>query len=187
MFGDIRSMKETVNGEKRTKSAKKVFHGQTLVVDTHTRDICLAISPGCTISDVPAGRPTSGRTWKAKQISRSSTLHRSGVMSHLNKTFEEKKLAKEKLDRMKAFEREIKEDKKRKAEEEKERRMEREKRRQQNEYKNSVYQVINPEKLKGMSKKQLRQVRKTSVNSATGQVELIDPFTSSKTGMKKKK
>jgi len=107
-------------------------------------------------------------------------------MSHLNKTFEEKKLAKEKLDRMKAFEREMKEDKKRKAEEEKERRMEREKRRQQNEYKNSVYQVINPEKLKGMSKKQLRQVRKTSVNSATGQVELIDPFTSSsKTGKKK--
>ena len=34
---------------------------------------------------------------------------------------------------------------------------------------------LNPEKLKGMSKKQLRSVRKTSVNQF-GQVELVSPY-----------
>eukprot|EP01035_Chromulina_nebulosa_P016916 gene16916-22407_t len=47
-----------------------------------------------------------------------------------------------------------------------------------NEYKNSLYQVINPSKLKTMSKKQLRLIKKTSVNK-NGQVELVNPWQSS--------
>jgi len=128
-------------------------------------------------NSIPDGIPTSGRTWKVKQTRRSSTLHRSGVMSHMNKSFEEKKAAKEKMERIKAFEKDIKEEKLKKIEAEKARKAEKEKRRVENEYKTSVYQVINPSKLKTMSKKQLRLVKKTAVNAA-GQVELVNPWES---------
>ena len=49
----------------------------------------------------------------------------------------------------------------RKKKEAKEARELKQKIRMQNEYKTSSYQVINPEKLKGMSKKQLRNIKKT--------------------------
>jgi hypothetical protein len=35
---------------------------------------------------------------------------------------------------------------------------------------------IKAEKLKGMSKKQLRSIKKTAVNSKTGAVELVSPW-----------
>ena len=44
-----------------------------------------------------------------------------------------------------------------------------------NEYKNSVYQELKHETLKGMSKKQLRLVRKTAMNK-NGQVELVNLY-----------
>ena len=124
---------------------------------------------------IPEGRPKSGRTWKLKQTSRFSFQQRQGVVSHLNKSFEEKELIRAKKDRMLALEREMKEDNKRKAIEEKQRREDQQKRRMENEYKNSVYQTLRPEKLKGMSKKQLRMVRKTAMNK-NGQLELVNPW-----------
>lgn len=44
-----------------------------------------------------------------------------------------------------------------------------------NEYKNSEYQELKHETLKGMSKKQLRMVRKTAMNK-NGQVELVNLY-----------
>lgn len=44
-----------------------------------------------------------------------------------------------------------------------------------NEYKNSVYQELKHETLKGMSKKQLRMVKKTAINK-NGQVELVSLY-----------
>lgn len=126
-------------------------------------------------AQIPEGRPKSGRTWKVKQTSRFSFQQRQGVVGHLNKTLEEKEEIRQKKDRMLALEREMKEENRQKAIEEKQRREDQQKRRMANEYKNSVYQTLRPEKLKGMSKKQLRMVRKTAMNK-NGQLELVNPW-----------
>ena len=127
---------------------------------------------------IPQGRPKSGRIWKLKQTMRFSSQQRQGVVSHLNNTFVEKERLRENRDRMLSLEREMKEAKKQEMREEKERREAQKKRRMENEYKNSVYQSLNPEKLKGMSKKQLRSVKKTAMNK-NGQIELVNLFGSS--------
>jgi len=126
-------------------------------------------------SSVPFGKPKSGRTWKVRETCRASTFSRQGVLSHMSKSLEVRKREKEKKEQAKAFENFMKEEKKMKSDAEKERREENKRRRTMNEYKNSVYQVINPEKIKNMSKKQLRMIKKTSVNKS-GQVELVNPW-----------
>ncbi|KAJ1416362.1 hypothetical protein B484DRAFT_454306 [Ochromonadaceae sp. CCMP2298] len=124
---------------------------------------------------IPAGVPKSGRSWKVTQSSRSSAQSKKGVLTHLATTFEERATTRNKERNAKELEREMIEDKKRKKLDERDRRDEQLKRRQENEYKNSVYQQLNPEKLKSMSKKQLRSVRKTAVNKF-GKVELVNPW-----------
>jgi len=130
---------------------------------------------------IPDGIPKSGRVWKMKQQARFSTIKRSGMMNFLCKTREEKEVKRIAHQNMKELEKELKNEKKAKLAEEKRKREERNQRRLANEYKNSVYQVIKPETMKGMSKKQLRMVRKTAVNK-TGQVELVNPFGGSSGG-----
>lgn len=127
-------------------------------------------------SVIPEGMPKSGRAWKTKQQTRFSVINRSGMMSHLNKSYEEKEKQRVAHKNMKMLENEMKEEKKAKLNEAKEKRDEQQKRRMANEYKNSVYQVIKPETMKGMSKKQLRMVRKTAVNRKNGQTELVPVF-----------
>ena len=77
----------------------------------------------------------------------------------------------------------MKEEKELKLKEAKEARELKQKIRMQNEYKTASYQVINPEKLKGMSKKQLRNIKKTQV-AQNGAVQLVDIY-DGKSGMKK--
>jgi hypothetical protein len=119
--------------------------------------------------------PKSGRFWKTKQRTRSSTQVRQGILSHLSKSFEAKQELKTKNDSAKSLEREIKEETKRKKLAEKQRRDERKQRIMENEMKSSSYQVINASKLKTMSKKQLRMIKKTSMNK-NGKVELVSPW-----------
>ena len=61
-----------------------------------------------------------------------------------------------------------------------ERRKEQERRRAENEYKSMQLQHMNTgtlgNKMKTMSKKQLRQIKKTRMNSKTGVVELVSAF-----------
>lgn len=71
-------------------------------------------------------------------------------------------------------------EKKRKIAEEKEKALERKKRRAENEQKTVTYTALRPDKIKTMSKKQLRSVRKTSMNQETGQIELVSPWSDSK-------
>ncbi len=125
---------------------------------------------------VPEGIPKSGRVWKAKQTFRSSTQKRQGILSHLSKSFEERKKEREHKEAVKALEKSMKEEKAAEKQAEKERRLEKQKRRMENEYKSSIYQAINPEKIKNMSKKQLRLIKKTAVNRQTGKVELVNPW-----------
>ena len=62
-----------------------------------------------------------------------------------------------------------------KKEEKKAKIIEKRKLKMENEYKNTTYQVINPEKMKRMNKKQLRMIKKTSVNR-DGTVEFVSPY-----------
>lgn len=133
-------------------------------------------------STIPMGKNKSGREWKTLQTKRSSSKTRVGVMEHLSTTYEEKQKLREKKDRVKIIEQQMKDDKAEKLDLEKKRREERQQRKIANEQKSTSFQMINPTKLKGMSKKQLRMIRKTSVNKF-GQVELISPWGS--TGKKK--
>ena len=134
---------------------------------------------------IPDGIPKSGRVWKVKQTSRASALLRTGLLQNQIKTLEEKQIIRTKKATILQLEREMKEESKKKREIQKEKRLENNKRRMANEYKNTSYQALNPEKIKTMSKKQLRMVRKTSMNK-NGQVELVNPWESS-TGNKRKK
>ena len=127
------------------------------------------------VVSIPDGKPKSGRVWKIKQKFRSSVQQRSGVLSHLNKSFEEKQAIRAKKASILQLEREMKDEKKQKLLDAKIRREEQQKRRMANEYKNSVYQELKHETLKGMSKKQLRMVKKTAINK-NGQVELVSLY-----------
>mmetsp|Transcript_23809 Transcript_23809/g.40537 ORF Transcript_23809/g.40537 Transcript_23809/m.40537 type:complete len:142 (+) Transcript_23809:31-456(+) len=124
---------------------------------------------------IPAGRAKSGRLWKAKQTERSSAQKRRGVLSHMAKSFEEKQRIREEKKAVQELENEMKEVKRQQKIEERLRREDKEKRKIANELKSSAYQNINPAKMKGMSKKQLRNIKKTSVNKF-GQVELVDVY-----------
>lgn len=135
---------------------------------------------------IPDGVPKSGRPWKIKQTVRSSAQLKQGVLRHLAKSFEEKEKDRQKKLLVKQLEKEMSEERKSSKLAEKVRREEQQKRRQENEYKNAITQELRPEKLKGMSKKQLRSVRKTSVNKQ-GQVELVNPWDNGKVTPKSKK
>jgi hypothetical protein len=139
-----------------------------------TRETSKAISSAI-LGSIPDGMPKSGRVWKAKQTSRTSTQKRQGVLSHLQSTLEKRRKEKQDRDKVKALERAMKEETIAKREDEKTQREERQKRRMENEFKSSKYQNINAEKMKTMNKKQLRMIKKTRMNK-NGVVELVDAY-----------
>lgn len=120
------------------------------------------------------GRPVSGRTWKtAQKPSRKQVLD--GTVT-LGKDWDKKVQERQKRKLVKEKELELKEEMKAKREADRVAREEREKRRQQNELRGTVYQEVkNTSILKTMSKKQLRQIKKTQVTKH-GEVELVGAF-----------
>jgi len=124
-----------------------------------------------TVATIPEGMPKSGRSWKSKQRTRSSSQIRKGVLRHMASTFEERQLKASHAAETRALEKDIKDKTKALRIERKEKQQEMAKRRQANELKNSSYQVIDPTKMKHMNKKQLRMIKKTIVNK-DGQVSI---------------
>lgn len=125
--------------------------------------------------NTPHGKAKSGRNWKVKEKSRHSTMHRQGTVSNLSKSQARHEADRARKKQVKELEMEMKAEKKQKALDAKERREEQNKRRLANQMKTASTQNINPEKIKGMSKKQLKNIRKTAIGK-NGQVELIPAY-----------
>jgi Cgr1 family len=127
------------------------------------------------------GRNVSGRSWKTKPQKRASSLIKTSV-NNLSLTWAQKRAARLVRQEALSLEKELKEKKRQAAILKKERRLENEKRRAENEYQavQRSAQVLNHAKvgvtLKAMSKKQLRQVKKTRMNQKTGVVEFVPAY-----------
>ena len=126
-------------------------------------------------------RNVSGRSWKLRTQKRASSLvitKKNNQSKPWQDRLEEKRARKEIL----ALQNELKEAKVNEIRAKKERRLENERRRAENEYSNikKSAQTLNYDtanlKLKTMSKKKLRQMKKTRMNPKTGVVEFVSPF-----------
>mmetsp|Transcript_8914 Transcript_8914/g.11815 ORF Transcript_8914/g.11815 Transcript_8914/m.11815 type:complete len:136 (-) Transcript_8914:360-767(-) len=125
------------------------------------------------------GRPVSGRVWKKPQKRASFKITNSN--KQLSSSWEKKMEERKKKELYKQRIAEMKEQKRAEIEAKKKEKEEREARRQRNELKGTQYQLIHKTgKLKGMSKKQLRQIKKTQINRKTGELELVDAFSKNK-------
>jgi predicted ribosome quality control (RQC) complex YloA/Tae2 family protein len=91
---------------------------------------------------IPEGIPKSGRVWKKKQTTRTSTMKRQGVLAHLASPFEKRKLLETKSKQVKEYEKELREQTRMKKVNERIRREEKQKRRMENEYKTVVVQQV---------------------------------------------
>ncbi|KAL7580156.1 hypothetical protein ACA910_012911 [Epithemia clementina (nom. ined.)] len=138
-----------------------------------------------TTSDVVVankGRNVSGRTWKLRSQQQRATALVNTKKNNRSKPWqdrlEQKRLRQETL----ALQKELQESKRQEALLKKERRLENERRRAENEYNNvkKSIQTLNYDtanlKLKAMSKKKLRQIKKTRLNPKTGVVEFVSPY-----------
>jgi rRNA-processing protein CGR1 len=130
---------------------------------------------------IAKGQNVSGRSWKTKPQKRASSLIKTKV-NNLRTTWGQKQAERQLRQEALALQKELKEQKRQEAIEKKERRLENEKRRAENEYKviQKSAQTLNLGKvgstLKAMSKKQLRQVKKTRMNQKTGVVEFVPAY-----------
>ncbi|CAH0521376.1 unnamed protein product [Peronospora belbahrii] len=124
---------------------------------------------------LPRGRPVSGRVWKKVQKTRFSGQGYTGTKL-LSSTWEEKMLKRTKLKELKALQEEIKNRRQSERDAKRQAREEKEKRRKENELKSAAVQVISrTHRLKTMSKKQLRNIKKTIVNKQ-GVVEYVPVY-----------
>lgn len=127
------------------------------------------------------GRNVSGRSWKVRPQKRASTLVKTAANNRV-KTFQER--LQEKLARKEALElqAELREERRQGKNLKKERRLENERRKAENEFKQAQKSAkqLNmgklPSTLKAMSKKQLRQIKKTRLNPKTGVVEYVPAY-----------
>lgn len=107
--------------------------------------------------EIPRGVPKSGRVWKTEKKRFSSMVKDRPLKTSWKTKMQERAERKALL----ALDREIKDEKKRKIEEKKKRREENLRRREENAKKAEIVQVIkNTAKIKRMSKKQLRFIKK---------------------------
>jgi hypothetical protein len=124
------------------------------------------------------GRTVSGRSWKNRSQKRASSV----VVKSSKTSWDERQAEKRDRQAIKSLQTQLMEESRQAAVLKKERRLENEQRRAENQFKslqNSV-QTLNHDKigktLKAMSKKQLRQVKKTRLNTKTGVVEYVSAY-----------
>lgn len=134
-----------------------------------------------TVDGKPKGRSVSGRSWKVRTQKRASSLITKVSANNRSKTWEKRRAERDARKATIQREKELKEQSRKAAIEKKERRLDHERRRMENEFKNaqkfSQHLGQNADlKMKAMSKKQLRQIKKTRLNTKTGAVEYVGAY-----------
>ena len=128
------------------------------------------------------GRNVSGRSWKVKPQKRATSLIKT-TFNNQSKSWERRQQERVLKQQAKELQQELRDERKNAKILKKERRLENEKRRAENEYQNQLKfaQTLNlnkvDSKLKAMSKKQLRQIKKTRINPKTGVTEFVPAYT----------
>lgn len=118
------------------------------------------------------GKPKSGRKWKRIQQTRASASGKPKSKT----AWAQKQKRRRDAKRVKEMEKELVERKKQKKREARERREENARRKLENEMKSAhVQEIVKVDKLKNMSKKQLKHIRRTSVR-ADGTMELVPVY-----------
>ena len=130
------------------------------------------------------GAPESGRGWKTTQTVRSSSMKRPGVLGAGGKgkqsnAFRASKGLKLARDTARGYAKNIADERKAELDAVKERRKAKRARKASHAASGSHLQAINPTKIKRMTKKQLRTIRKTQVDKE-GNVQLVPAYGSMK-------
>jgi Cgr1 family len=132
-------------------------------------------------TNVKLGPAASGRTWK-KRIQTPARCLTNTKYNNRWKSWDDKQVDRKARQLALELQKELSEQKRLEIIDKKERRLENEKRRAENEYKtvSRAAQTLNHSKvgytLKAMSKKQLRQIKKTRVNPKTGVTEFVSAY-----------
>jgi hypothetical protein len=126
--------------------------------------------------DPNRGANKSGRPWKTVKKEKASMTIYKPLKKTIGSTWEKRQAEKLKIQEAKELQQEILEKKREKIELEKKKSEERRKRKAENELKSAKVQVMShPEKMKKMSKKQLRSVYKTRMGD-DGVVRLVGAY-----------
>jgi len=170
---------EHIQSSTMTKAAAVQSSSTPFVVDRKT------IMEGDIVKmslEVPTkGRNVSGRSWKVRPQKRASTLIKTKT-NNQTKSFQERLREKNTRKEILEVQAELREERRQGKVLKKERRLENVKRRAENELKQAQKSAkqLNlgklPSKLKAMSKKQLRQIKKTRLNPKTGVVEYVPAY-----------
>jgi hypothetical protein len=129
----------------------------------------------------PKGRNVSGRPWKTAAQRPAVSLIKTDA-NNQKKSWEKKQAEKIVRRNILELQKQMENERKEKIQQKKERRLENERRRAENEYQTiqRSAQTLNTSKvgitLKALSKKQLRQIKKTRVNPKTGVVEYVSAY-----------
>ncbi|KAK4885003.1 hypothetical protein RN001_001274 [Aquatica leii] len=111
---------------------------------------------------IPRGKPKSGRTWKTTKKRFSSIVKTKGIRD----SFEKKQTLRKELERVKNASKAIVALKEEEKEKKKQRRRDNLKRQEENSRKAEIVQIIkNPNKIKRMKKKQLRNIQKRDIDN----------------------
>ena len=126
--------------------------------------------------DVHRGRNKSNRSWKSPRTEKASMAIYRPLKKTLGSTWEKKQADKLKLKEAKELQNEIVEKKREQVQKDLKRLAEKRKRKAENELRSAKVQVMShPEKIKKMSKKQLRSVYKTRMGE-DGVVRLVGAY-----------
>lgn len=128
------------------------------------------------------GRNVSGRSWKLRPQKRASSLVTKNGANNRARSWQAKQAQRLLAKEIKEAQAELVQERIADKREKRERRLENERRRMQNEYDNAKksMQTLNVTRLgntmKRMNKKQLRQIKKTRMNTKTGVVEFVGAY-----------
>ena len=147
---------------------KSILHGDIVKLVTVERDLT-------------QGRNVSGRKWKVRSQKRASTLFKTLVNNQVS-TYQARVELKRTKQQVIQLQTELQNETRTAKIMKKERKLEQDKRRAQHEFEQAqaAAQTLNASKvgrtLKAMSKKQLRQIKKTRLNPKTGVVEYVSAY-----------